>query len=87
MLAILMSISHTFEPYVIFLDEMESFAGLDRPGRIGRLGRPDRLDRLGRAAEADKVPRNSRFVKLVRSSFEVNNKQLTVSLYRDILIP
>lgn len=80
MLAVLMSISHTFEPYVIFIDEMESFAGLDRPdrlGRLGRLGRPDRpdrldrLDRFGKAAEADKVPRNLRFVKLVRSSFEI----------------
>ena len=59
---------------------LESFAGL------GKADKPDRLDRLGKAAEADKVPRNSRFVKLVRSSFEINKKQLTVSLYRDILI-
>ena len=63
MLAILMSISHTFEPYVIFIDEMESFAGLDRPDRLGRLGRPDRpdrLDRLGRPDRPDRLGRPDR---------------------------
>ena len=72
MLAILMSISHTFEPYVIFIDEMESFAGLDRPDRLGRLGspdRPDRPDRLGRPDRLDrldrlgKAPRFARFAR------------------------
>lgn len=66
MLAILMSISHTFEPYVIFIDEMESFAGLGRPDRFGRSDRFGRIGRLGRFDRPDRFGKAPRFARFAR---------------------